>query len=326
MTTMPNDSHTPHAGTVQEFYIDATADNLKISVLVAIPTADTAPRAIVQIVHGMCEHKERYLPFMQYLNTRGYICIAHDHRGHGKSIRTADDLGYFYDGGYEAMINDAHAVTLWAKQHFPNKPLYLFGHSMGSMVVRSYTKRYDNELSGLIVCGSPSYNAGSLVGRGVAQLLSFVRGSHHRSAFIQKLAFGNYNQKFGQVQSPNAWICSDPEIVAWYDANPLCNFTFTVNGFNNLFALMRDAYSPKHWSMAQPQLPVLFVSGADDPCLISPAKFDQAVALMRQVGYQNVGSKLYAGMRHEILNERGKEQVWRDIADTIDRWQNADKQ
>ena len=88
---MPNDSHTPHAGTVQEFYIDATADNLKISVLVAIPAADTAPRAIVQIVHGMCEHKERYLPFMQYLNTRGYICIAHDHRGHGKSIRTADD-------------------------------------------------------------------------------------------------------------------------------------------------------------------------------------------------------------------------------------------
>ncbi|MGM9746566.1 MAG: alpha/beta fold hydrolase [Paludibacteraceae bacterium] len=323
---MDQNSHTATADMRHEFCIDATADNLKISVLTSEPAADVTPKAIVQIVHGMCEHKERYLPFMQYLNTRGYICIVHDHRGHGKSIRSADDLGYFYDGGYTAMIDDAHAVTAWAKQHFPRLPLYLFGHSMGSMVVRAYTKRYDSELSGLIVCGSPSYNAGSIAGRGVAKLLSLLRGNHHRSAFIQKLAFGNYNQKFGQVQSPNAWICSDPEIVAWYDANPLCNFTFTVNGFDNLFALMRDAYSLKQWAMAQPQLPVLFVSGADDPCLISPAKFDQAVSLMRQVGYEHVTSKLYAGMRHEILNEQGKEQVWRDIADTIDTWHNADKQ
>lgn len=323
---MDNNSHTATADMHHEFCIDATADNLRISVLTSEPATDVTPKAIVQIVHGMCEHKERYLPFMQYLNTRGYICIVHDHRGHGKSIRSTDDLGYFYDGGYTAMIDDAHAVTAWAKQHFPRLPLYLFGHSMGSMVVRAYTKRYDSELSGLIVCGSPSYNAGSIAGRGVAKLLSLLRGSHHRSAFIQKLAFGHYNQKFGQVQSPNAWICSDPEIVAWYDANPLCNFTFTVNGFDNLFALMRDAYSPKQWTMAQPQLPVLFVSGADDPCLISPAKFDQAVSLMRQVGYEHVTSKLYAGMRHEILNEQGKEQVWRDIADTIDTWHNADKQ
>lgn len=323
---MDQNSHTATADMRHEFCIDATADNLKISVLTSEPATDVTPKAIVQIVHGMCEHKERYLPFMQYLNTRGYICIVHDHRGHGKSIRSTDDLGYFYDGGYTAMIDDAHAVTAWAKQHFPRLPLYLFGHSMGSMVVRAYTKRYDSELSGLIVCGSPSYNAGSIAGRGVAKLLSLLRGSHHRSAFIQKLAFGHYNQKFGQVQSPNAWICSDPEIVAWYDANPLCNFTFTVNGFDNLFALMRDAYSPKQWTMAQPQLPVLFVSGADDPCLISPAKFDQAVSLMRQVGYEHVTSKLYAGMRHEILNEQGKEQVWRDIADTIDTWYNADKQ
>lgn len=323
---MDKNSHTATADMRHEFCIDATADNLKISVLTSEPATDVTPKAIVQIVHGMCEHKERYLPFMQYLNTRGYICIVHDHRGHGKSIRSTDDLGYFYDGGYTAMIDDAHAVTAWAKQHFPRLPLYLFGHSMGSMVVRAYTKRYDSELSGLIVCGSPSYNAGSIAGRGVAKLLSLLRGSHHRSAFIQKLAFGHYNQKFGQVQSPNAWICSDPEIVAWYDANPLCNFTFTVNGFDNLFALMRDAYSSKQWTMAQPQLPVLFVSGADDPCLISPAKFDQAVSLMRQVGYEHVTSKLYAGMRHEILNEQGKEQVWRDIADTIDTWYNADKQ
>lgn len=308
-----------------DFFIDSTSDNLKISVLTTKTPVGVTPKAIVQIVHGMCEHKERYLPFMQYLNTRGYICIAHDHRGHGKSIRTADDLGYFYDGGYEAMINDAHAVTLWAKQHFPNKPLYMFGHSMGSMVVRSYTKRYDNELAGLIVCGSPSYNAGSIVGRSVAKLLSLLYGSHHRSAFIQKLAFGSYNKQFGQVQSSNAWICSDPEIVTWYDANPLCNFIFTTNGFDNLFALMRDAYSPKNWAMTQPELPVMFVSGADDPCLISPAKFDRAVALMRRVGYREVSSKLYAGMRHEILNEQGKEQVWHDIVGTLDKWQNINK-
>lgn len=303
----------------EELTIDATADDLKISVLIATPAQP--PRAIVQLVHGMCEYKERYIPFMQFLTEKGYAVVIHDHRGHGKSVKSADDLGYFYKGGYKAAIDDVHAVTAFIKARYPELPLYLLGHSMGSMIVRSYAKRYDNELSGLIVCGCPSYNAGSGIGQRVAAHAAKRHGDHHRSAKIQRLAFGNYNRRIDNPQSPNAWVCSDTAVIARYDADPLCNFTFTANGFYNLFGVMKDAYDRDGWQMARPQMPVWFISGADDPCLISPRKFEAAVENMRKVGYTDVTSRLYPGMRHEILNETEKQTVWDDIAAKLDEWQ-----
>ena len=192
---------------------------------------------------------------------------------------------------------------------------------MGSMVARSYTKRYDNELAGLIVCGSPSYNATNGIGKSIAKCDAKKHGDHYRSTQMQKLAFGTYNKSFGKVSSPNAWICSDTAVVAAYDASPLCNYIFTSNGFYNLFALMDDAYNRKDWHVVNPQLPIWFISGEDDPCFISPKKFNHAVDNMRKVGYVNVTSKLYPHMRHEIVNELGKEHVWNDILNQLTNWQ-----
>lgn len=304
----------------EELTIDATADSLKISVLIATPAQP--PRAIVQLVHGMCEYKERYIPFMQFLAENGFAVVIHDHRGHGKSVKSVDDLGYFYEGGYSAAIDDAHAVTTLIKVRYPSLPLYLFGHSMGSMIVRSYAKRYDHELAGLIVCGCPSYNSGSSIGQRVAAHAAKLHGDHYRSAKIQQLAFGTYNRRFDNPQSPNAWVCSDTAVVARYDADPLCNFIFTANGFYNLFGVMQDAYSRDGWQMAHPQMPVWFISGADDPCLISPRKFAAAIENMRKVGYTNVTARLYPNMRHEILNETDKQTVWNDILTQLNAWQN----
>ncbi len=304
----------------EKLTIDATADSLKISVLIATPAQ--TPRAIVQLVHGMCEYKERYIPFMQFLTEQGYVVVIHDHRGHGQSVKSADDLGYFYEGGYKAAIDDAHAVTELIKARYPSLPLYLFGHSMGSMIVRSYAKRYDHELAGLIVCGCPSYNVGSGIGQRVAARAAKQHGDHYRSAKIQQLAFGNYNRRFANPQSPNAWVCSDTAVVARYDADPLCNFIFTANGFYNLFGVMQDAYSRDGWQMAHPQMPVWFISGADDPCLISPRKFAAAIENMRKVGYTDVTARLYPDMRHEILNETEKQTVWDDIAAKLREWGN----
>ena len=133
------------------------ADALEISVLCLMPEAGVHPRAIVQLVHGMSEYKERYIPFMEYLTSKGYISVIHDHRGHGKSVKDEADLGYFYDNSGKAIIEDVHQVTTWMKERYGKElPYHLFGHSMGSLVVRCYLKKYDNELDSLIVCGSPS--------------------------------------------------------------------------------------------------------------------------------------------------------------------------
>ena len=305
------------------------ADGLEISVLTCHP--GESAKGIVQLVHGMCEHKERYVPFMEFMADNGYASIIHDHRGHGESVRSIDDLGYFYEGGYMAMIEDAKAVTLLAREEFngngANKesgenmaggkperkdagdlPLILFGHSMGSMAVRSFTKRYDCLIDGLVVCGSPSYNPGLKIGKALARGYMLIMGDRHRPSLIQSIAFGAFNRKFRDEKSSNAWI-----------ADPHCNFQFTTDGFINLFSLMQDAYGIKGWRKANPNLPILFVSGEDDPCRINDKRFSMAVERMREAGYRDVQAMTYPRMRHEILNETGREKVWNDILAFCDR-------
>lgn len=304
------------------------ADGLEISVLTCHP--GESAKGIVQLVHGMCEHKERYVPFMEFLADNGYASIIHDHRGHGESVKSSDDLGYFYEGGYTAMIEDVKAVTLLARKEFSGNvtgadkesgelPLILFGHSMGSMAVRSFTKRYDCLIDGLVVCGSPSYNPGLKIGKALARGYMLIMGDRHRPSLIQSIAFGAFNRKFRDEKSSNAWICSDPEIVSAYDADPHCNFQFTTDGFINLFSLMQDAYGIKGWRKANPDLPIVFVSGEDDPCRINDKRFSMAVERMREAGYRDVQVRTYPRMRHEILNETGREKVWNDILAFCDR-------
>lgn len=301
--------------------LNSASDGLPISVLCSTPglSGGRKARGIVQLVHGMCEHKERYIPFMKFLSEHGYICVIHDHRGHGSSVRDSQDLGYFYEGGYLAMIQDIRMVSEWVKSEYRGLSVILFGHSMGSMAVRSYIKRYDNSISGLVVCGSPSYNPGIVFGKILARLYSSVYGSRCRPRLIQTIAFGMFNRRFRKEGSSNAWICSDPEIVASYDSNPLCSFQFTANGFRNLFSLMQDAYGKKGWQLYNPHLPILFISGKEDPCLVSGKKFHQSVRFMEKCGYDDVTSHLYPEMRHEILNEKGKKEVWEDILEFINQ-------
>ena len=126
-----------------EAYIESEADGLDISVLAVVPD-ETPYRGILQLVHGMSEYKERYLPFMEYMAKRGYVCVIHDHRGHGKSVRAMDDLGYMYGGGADAILKDIEVVNREMHQQLPDLPLILFGHSMGSLAVRAFARDHDD--------------------------------------------------------------------------------------------------------------------------------------------------------------------------------------
>lgn len=291
--------------------LKASADDLSLAVLVSEP--EGSPKGVFQIVHGMCEHKERYVPFMEYLSAHGYVCVIHDHRGHGESVKTPDDLGFMYKGGWRAMVEDVRVVSDWAKSQYPSLKHILLGHSMGSMVVRSFTKRYDGMIDTLFVCGCPSDNPAKSAGKFLADCFALFAGGHSRPKILQKLSFGSFNAPFAQEGYPVAWVCSDKQTLEEYHSDPLCMFQFTANGFSNLTALMKDCYSRKGWKVINPELPVHFISGAEDPCLVSEKAIGKAVDLMKQVGYKNTGLKLYEGMRHEILNETGKRQVWDDI-------------
>ena len=139
-----------------EYTMKSNSDGLRISVLCIEP--DTAPKAVLQMAHGMAEHKERYIGLMEYLASRGYVCVMNDHRGHGKSICFAEDLGYFGKVGAKYIVDDLHQITLDLRAKYPGLPLFLYGHSMGSLVVRCYRSIYEKDIDGLIVCGSPGRN------------------------------------------------------------------------------------------------------------------------------------------------------------------------
>lgn len=298
------------------FTIPASSDNLRLSILTITP--DDAPRAVVQLIHGMAEHKERYIPLMEFLASQGYACVINDLRGHGESVLDPKDLGFFYKGGWKAIVEDEKWVTDWIRTKFENLPVFLFGHSMGSLIARCYCKNYDDAIQGLIVCGSPS--ADSMVGMGkfLAFFTRAVNGGRYVSSYLANLATGSFSNKFKTDSSRNSWICSDQEVVRAYDADPLCGFPFTVNGYTGLFNLLQETYSRKEWNVHNSNLPIFFIAGEKDPCIGNKRKFARATEFMREVGYMDVTSKLYPGMRHEIHNEIGKEVVWRDIADTLD--------
>lgn len=301
---------------IQKQTIESRSDGLRLGMLLS--EAD-APKGVVQLCHGMSEHKERYVPFMEFLSENGYHCLIHDHRGHGESVLSPDDYGYFYDNGADAVIDDIYTINKYLHNQYMGLPLYLFGHSMGSLAVRAYCKKYDSTISGLIVCGSPSYNRAVSLGKFFADFLAKIRGDKFKSKMIHKMALGNYNKKFESEGSPHGWLSSDPAVVKAFDESPLCGFPFTVNGYSSLFTLMIEVYSKTGWKIGHQDLPILFISGEEDPCAVSRGDFLKAVGVMRKIGYTNVTYRLYENMRHEILNESGKKQVMEDVLAFLDK-------
>lgn len=288
------------------------ADGLGISFMVMLPN-EKPYHAVVQIVHGMSEHKERYLPFMEDLAEKGYVTVIHDHRGHGKSVRNQRDLGYMYGGGADAMLKDIGTVNYKAHELFPDIPLILMGHSMGSLAVRAFAAQHDDCMDMLIVCGSPSKNPARPLGTVIASVEQKLFGPRHKSCLLELMSFGNYAVPFRNENNRNAWICSDKEVYEMYSESDLCGFTFTDDGYLALFELMRRAYDVKNWKCTNKKMPVLFIGGAEDPCIGGPRKYARTIQAMRSAGYLDVKGKLYPGMRHEILNEKNKEKVYRDI-------------
>lgn len=300
--------------------LNSRVDSLPISILEVTPDAlcqESVPvKAVLQLSHGMCGCKERYLPFMRYMASKGIVCVAGDHRGHGESVRSSDDLGYMYEGGYRAMVDDLRMITSWIVSRYPGLPIFLLGHSMGSMAARLYAKYDDSTISGLILTGSPSWEPFAYLGRAIAGLMCFLGMSHYRMERSQRMTSDKYNSRFA-AEGTQAWTCSDPAERESFMANPVCNFAMTANGSYNLLSMMIDTYNSSKWIVSNPSMPVFFISGADDPMLGSEPRFHSAAMDIRNRGYTNVTSVIYPYMRHEVLNEKGKEQVWTEVYDFI---------
>ncbi len=289
-------------------------DSLELDCLLIKPNKEI--KAIVEIAHGMNEHKERYIDFMKFLAKNGYASFIHDHRGHGKSIKNINDLGYFYEDNASYVVEDLHQINEYLKNKFKDKKIILFGHSMGSMIVRKYISKYAHTIDGLIVCGSPSKNNASKLGLKVVKLLKSIKGERYRSEFVKKLMFGGFDKKGSE---PNSWVCHNKEILKLYNEDELCKYTYTLNGYENIIKLMIDIYNPKIYNRNNLDLPIYFIAGNDDPVIKSKKDFNEAINFLKKIGYHNIDNTLYDDMSHEILNEVNNNLVYDDILNWLNK-------
>lgn len=299
---------------IRNFILRSAYDDLDISIVEVRPSGTV--RAVLQIAHGMCGSKERFFPFMEFMADNGVACVANDHRGHGKSIKSEDDLGFMYDGGGKALVEDLKMVSSWIDTVYPGIPHHIAGHSMGSLAVRSMLKDGSDGMDGVILCGSPGYNPLSPAGFRICSLMSAAGFERLRPKLVRIITSDIYNRDFAD-EGPEAWTCSDPAVRKAFADDPIHNFRFTINGSEALLWLMIQAYGRLGWNVTDPDLPILFLSGMDDPCMRGDAGLAKAACIMHEAGYRNVNIKKYPAMRHEILNEIGKERVWQDILDFV---------
>ncbi|MDE6833410.1 MAG: alpha/beta hydrolase [Ruminococcus sp.] len=286
---------------------------LKTHVAVNIPEN---PIATIQIIHGMSEHKERYYNFMKFLGEKGFITITADNIGHGKSIYPPHELGYICDEHPDNLLIDtAYCLSKINHLNYPSLPHFMIGHSMGSLIARCCLK-YDSNLDGVILIGTPCYSRLAPFADLLTSELEKKLSPDYRNEIIREWSEKFLNRNFEDIS--HSWICSNPEVVMAFNNDPLCNFTYTLSGYQALTGLMKQAYSME--TAENPDMPIKFISGKDDPCMLSEEKFFEAIKSLENIGYRNITHKLYVGMRHEILNETDKMLVWNDISDNLTSW------
>ena len=300
---------------LEKFIIASKMDKTPLSVLMVTP--DGAPKGLVQFSHGMAEHKERYLRVMCLLAAEGYASIIHDHRGHGESVRAQEDLGYFYPAGADGVTADLAQVNALLRRRFPGLKLVMVGHSMGSLAARAYAAEHGDTLDGLLLSGSPGYNAACGMGKALTWVLqgAHLGNDRARSKLMDAMLNGPFEKNF-QGDSHFLWLSADQDNVRAYENDPLCGFGFTLNGYRALLTLMQRAYDEK--TRLPETLPVRFMSGEDDPCALGHMGFDMARENIEKRGPKNVEAKMYPGLRHEIFNERSDE-VDNDLLKFVDK-------
>ena len=278
------------------------------------------PKAVVQIVHGMAEYIDRYDDLAEYLVGRGFVVCAEDHIGHGESAADPSEFGHMpAHGGKDILIGDVHTLRRIASELFDGVPYVLYGHSMGSFITRAYIARHGEGLAACVLSGTGNVPAAlSGFGRSLARMLAAIRGETHRSAFIDNMGAGGYGKKIPNARTQLDWLSNDDAVVDAYIADDKCGFMFTVGGYATLLDLTAEVVTPECAARVPKTLPVFLVAGDGDPVGDMGKGVEAAAQLLRDAGVETVDCKIYEGMRHEIHNEIGKDQVYDDLATWIE--------
>ena len=304
---------------LKDFTFPSSTGKNEIRARICVP--DEKPRAVVQIVHGIAEHIERYDRFMLFLAENGIVAVGNDHLGHGKSIRKEDERGIFAEkDGWTYVVEDMKTLHDRMKKEYPDVPYFFFGHSMGSFLTRTYMIRFPNQYDGAILSGT-GHQSPALINGGLlyAELLTLTKGPQASGKALNDMAFGSYCKKIENPRTPFDWLSRNPETVDRYIADPLCGFVCKCSLYRDMMKGLKYLTDPKNIGQMNRDAPVYFLSGADDPVGDWSAGVERAYKAFCKAGMKDVMIRLYPGGRHEMLNETNYEDVQKDILD----WLNA---
>ena len=303
----------------EDFYFESSTGKNRIHACKCIP--DAAPRAVIQIAHGIAEHVERYRDFMSFLAENGFVVVANDHLGHGKSIAAPSEQGFFAEtDGWRYVVDDMELLREQMRQEYPDLPYLFFGHSMGSFLTRTYLIRHPEKYDAAILSGT-GHQAKALVtaGSAAAELMTRLKGPRADGSFLNNMAFGSYCKKIPNPRTPFDWLSRDPEQVDKYIADPLCGFVAKVSLYRDMMNGIKFITDQKNIDRMDKEHPIYFMSGEDDPVGDYGEGVKRAYQAFLRAGLHDVTMRLYPGGRHEMLNEINKEDVYQDIL----RWLNS---
>ena len=282
---------------------------------------NSAPKAVLQLVHGISEHIGRYDHFARYMADHGYLVCAEDHLGHGYTPEDPEDLGYTADAdGWVKMTDNVRALHERIQSEYPGIPYFILGHSMGSFLTRSYLIRYPGTVDACALLGTGQQPEPVLrAGLAACRLEQKRLGKRGRSKLLQNLCFGAYNSQFKPNRTPSDWVCSVEQVVDDYMADPFCQVMPTVTLMRDMLTGIQFNQQPEHLAQMDKSTPIFFLSGDQDPVGNNGKGVRAAYQSFLDAGCNHVRLKLYPGGRHEMLNESNKLDVYEELRSWFDQ-------
>ena len=310
----------------EEIYYDSRDGINKVHGIYWIPDGEI--KGILQLVHGMAEYIDRYDDFATYMAEKGILVVGNDHIGHGKSVKSPEDKGYFCENDpVTVVVRDVHRLKKMTQEKYPGKKYVILGHSMGSLMLRNYIFRYGKGIDGAVIMGTASH-AGIEVKSGILllKLIALIKGWRYRSAFADKLVAGDSNKTVENPRTGWDWLSRNEEKVDQYIADENCGFLFTLNGEYTVAESVSRLENKKDLRNMPKNLPVLFVSGDKDPVGGLGKGVKRAYDQFINAGMKKTSIKLYEGARHELLNETDvcRAEVYSDMYDFVSNVINED--
>ncbi len=279
---------------------------------------ESKPVAVLQIIHGIVDHAERYDDFARWMTERGFVVVAEDHMGHGRSGGMGTVRGYF-NGGWFSAVDDSYALLKDTAAEFPDLPYILLGHSMGSYMSLTILEKYpDANISGCILCGSgwqlePALHAGIRLGETACR----ISGDKEPNKRLFDFVVGAFNFAIDEPQTAYDWTNSDPESVKAFLSDPLSDFTVKCGLMLDLLTGIEWVQRDENLNHIKASLPLLLISGTEDPVGMYGEGVNKLYYALLGHGIDAVVLRLYPTRRHELLHERNKDRVYQDILDWI---------